>query len=421
MLLLALLLPAEFPRGACGPSPLPLRIVPIPNASVLRRHAQPPKCALFVFLHPQSSGGTSIDSLLGAAVASSDWECSSLAPPELAGNLTNASWVRDHPRVYVRFHERLSRSRLRVAPLLAARGAYEALGCRLVVGTLLRDPVSHLLSWWNHFGVRKHRNMTLAQLLASDSPAQRVARCPQLDGQACQLGNASVGSGVRGMYLREIGALAEPQPGVLVPAGGPAARSLAARVPTSSPTEWCDWVGMTESMGESVLQLADMLALRVVPNLHVRHYGAAQTVLAGSARATGAPQQPLPGGPGDPRRRLGRRPAQTLTGPQEVLSGEWLRAQLADAEPPWLRARAAIRARLAAHAAADPTFGARVALFGATPRYSIKFCSKKVCLLAAPRRGGVPWRPDDTLLLCPRRSRRWLPHGCSTPGVHRGK
>jgi hypothetical protein len=33
LVLLPLLIHAEFPRGACGPSPLPLRVIPPPNTS----------------------------------------------------------------------------------------------------------------------------------------------------------------------------------------------------------------------------------------------------------------------------------------------------------------------------------------------------------------------------------------------------
>lgn len=488
---LALQLFAEFPRGACGPAPFPLRVVPIPNASVVKASAQPHKCALFVFLHPQSSGGTSIESLLGVALAAGDWECVKLSAPELGRRMTDAFWVQAHPRIYFRMHGSLSRSRPLLATVLAARAAYETqLKCRLIVGAVLRDPVSHVLSWYNHFAVRKYRNTSLAALLRSDTvDGQQQSsgeRCAEPGARACTRFGAGKGANVRGMYLREIGAALGPAPATSATVRG--AHTVASLVanPVANPLAWCDWVGLTETMAASMLQLADLLSLRVVPNLHIRHYGIPKAVIGQPAATLTGPNGPNwaghaafggptalssepehvlaanarpegegrglgtllprraalavvasqlraesrgPGGEsageaGAHRRRLRpRRPSATaFMGPQEVLDADWLAAQLSHSFPPWRAAQRAVRERLAAHAAADLTFASRLAIFTATPRYSIKYCAERVCLLASPRQApGVAWPPDQSLLLCPRGSDRWMPAQCRAPGVYRGK
>ncbi|KAG8462833.1 hypothetical protein KFE25_001606 [Diacronema lutheri] len=454
LLVAARALSGEFPRGACGSAPMPLRVVPAPNASVLLPGARAPRCATFAFFHPPSAGGTSIDSLLGIALASGEWECANISVRALARALTDATWVRARPRAYLRVHGPLARARGAFRLLADARNVYERVhGCRLVVGTVLRDPVSHMLSWWNHFGVRKHRNATLRETLASAPPGPAGLRGIYM--RELTLGDGGE-AGRRDARARNATSCAARAAVAIASAdrtreargadGGSASTSPCADGGSAS-TSPCadggygavrafDWIGLSESMAASMLQLADLLGLRFVPLLHVRHYSAAHAVLAGAgahgagdvsgATSSGAPppaRRVSSARASSGRRRLrARRAAPAAVGAAEAIDGEWLRATLADMAPPWRAARALAVARLAAHASADGTFRARLARFEASPRYSIKYCAERVCLLAAARPpGGAPWAQARTLLFCRAGSDQWLPAQCAAPGIYEGK
>ena len=129
-------------------------------------------CSTFVFWHIASTGGRSINNLLRRYTA-----CHQLimwpdqgqvrqerlctgdgCVPPTASLLANATFVYNNPHLFTECHCTGFGGDVyhpaRLPAWESVRPAYAALGCRLIVGTILRHPTALWLSWYRHFGGR---------------------------------------------------------------------------------------------------------------------------------------------------------------------------------------------------------------------------------------------------------------------------
>lgn len=150
---------------------LSLSPTPVPGAWRSHRPSQPPSrpCATVFFRHLRKTGGTSLRALF---VSDPSFEVVMLTPStDLAAGrisqgfvnalLTNDTLAASHPRLFIEYH---SPYWLNGGPFLTLlkdmpvwRAAQERRGCRAVALTVLREPVSRLVSDHGYFSTNMPR------------------------------------------------------------------------------------------------------------------------------------------------------------------------------------------------------------------------------------------------------------------------
>lgn len=112
-------------------------------------------CSAFIFWHIEATGGRSIANLMGKYIARNLTLCAPTKHHTYTKHLADRGWVRRNPHIFVEHHLHkfgggFLHSYQTVRPIYAAGG----LGCKLVIGTILREPLELFWAWFRHFGSR---------------------------------------------------------------------------------------------------------------------------------------------------------------------------------------------------------------------------------------------------------------------------
>lgn len=151
--------------------------------------------------------------------------CASTSRGDYIHHLQNRSWVERNRHLFAEHHlHKFGSGWLRTYQ--AVRPSYAALGCRLTIGTILREPVSLFRSWYRHFGGGRPMTILAAQqsdmLLWSWGGGQGInLSATEVVGRVLRLARVAV----RGL----------------------------------------DWIGLNERWDESIVLLLDALGLPLPP------------------------------------------------------------------------------------------------------------------------------------------------------------
>lgn len=212
------------------------------------------QCSAFVFWHIESTGGRSICSLMTSYIKERYLLCAKTASQQdYVRHLKNRSWVASNRHLFVEHHlHKFGGGWL--ASYNGARPTYAALGCKLVIGTMLREPISLFWSWYRHFGNRAIPFETQAR-----GKAEMLL-------WSWGLGSSLSKPNVQRRVLQR-------------------ARSALAKL---------DWIGLHSRWDESIVLLLDLLGLPLpVVRPHVGGAPPEDHTYAHGPAATGAPPPPL--------------------------------------------------------------------------------------------------------------------------------
>lgn len=109
-------------------------------------------CTAFIFWHIESTGGRSILSLMTSYMKQKFLLCArTTLQRDYVKLLKNRTWVSANQHIFAEHHlHKFGGGWL--SSYNKIRPAYTAFGCKLVIGTMLREPVSLFWSWFRHFG-----------------------------------------------------------------------------------------------------------------------------------------------------------------------------------------------------------------------------------------------------------------------------
>ena len=329
-----------------------------PLVPLVHRRRKP--CTAFIFWHIEATGGRSILSLMTSYIKQKFLLCASTSSQrDYVQQLKNRTWVMHNTHIFAEHHlHKFGGGWL--AAYNRVRPVYSGFGCKLVVGAILREPVSLFWSWYRHFGSR-----------AKPIEEQARSKSEMLLWSWGQGGNFSR-QRVRSKVLRK-------------------AKAAIATL---------DWIGLHSHWDESIVILLDLLGLPLPP---VRpHVGGAPPV-AGAQQAS-APAPPLvadfdctwtngccvryPKAPhcvitateqlGD---RAGRLPASAARETSHDEDDDALVRRLNAASIEYYQdVTELFDARLQSRRAADPSFTARVATFSQLPVSNSMFGFEEVLL-----------------------------------------